>query len=145
MKKVFLTFLFFVSVCNSASAQILQFKNPIFYQPLGPLSKVSTLTFLTPTYYAAMKPLNDTIGLHGKCNLLENEQYRITLKCNLKGWRETYNWYLTYVIKGVSPDFPSCLRILEYTYSKPEDFPKDEMYAAKYCVTPPNYKPLKNN
>ncbi|MDY6359062.1 MAG: hypothetical protein SPL76_06075 [Cyanobacteriota bacterium] len=140
MKKVVLSFICFLTACSSIFGYDKEFKNPIFNQPLRPLSKTSTWTYLTPTSYVSMTPLDkNKIDTQGKCDLIENKQDRITLKCRLEERGRSYNRYLTYVIKDVLEHVPDCLRILEYYYEKPEDFPTDEMHADKYCITPPNY------
>ena len=140
MKKVVLSFICFLTACSSIFGYDKEFKNPIFNQPLRPLSKTSTWTYLTPTSYVSMTPLDkNKIDTQGKCDLIENKQDRITLKCRLEERGRSYNRYLTYVIKDVLEHVPDCLRILEYYYEEPEDFPTDEMYADKYCVTPPDY------
>lgn len=66
--------------------------------------------------------------------MLENKTERITLKCDIEGWGKQSIKYLSYVSKELLS--PTCIRILEYTYDTPKNFPKDEMYAAKYCATP---------
>ncbi len=140
MKKIFLSFIYFLTACTLAPKYDTEFKNPVFYQPLRPLSQTSTWTYLTPTSYVSMTPLDkNKVDTQGKCDLVENTQDRITLKCRLEERGRSHNRYLTYVIKDVLKYVPSCLRILEYDYDKPEDFPKDEMFTDKYCVTPPDY------
>ena len=52
-----------------------KFVNPIFYQPLEPLSRVSTWTYLTPTSIKSMTPLDkNKVAMTGKCELLENQE-----------------------------------------------------------------------
>jgi len=135
MKKIIVGLLFCVCACSFVSPHDAKFKNPIFYQPLKPLSKTATWTYLTPTSYIAMTPLDKTkIATKGQCDLIENQKNRITLKCSVEMWDKIYNKYYTYIIKELLT--PTCLRILEYDYDKPEDFPRDEIFADKYCVTP---------
>ena len=137
MKKLFLLSVMLIASCNSLFAPDTEFKNPIFYQPLEPLGSTEGWEYLTPTSVDFRAPWNDNeIRGKGKCVLIENKQNRITLKCKLESWGKFYNSYLTYVIKDQFTK--NCLRILEYSYDTPRDFPKDEMYAAKFCVTPPN-------
>ena len=138
MKKIGLLLILLIIACNSVPKYDTEFKNPIFYQPLRPLSKTVGYTYLTPTSVDFRTPLDkNKLDLQGKCDLIENKQDRITLKCQ-GNWDDgtKHNSYLTYVIKEIPEFIPNCLRILEYDYSKPEDFPKDEMFADKYCVTP---------
>ena len=136
MKKVVLSFICFLTACSSIFGYDKEFKNPIFNQPLEPLSQVSTWTYITPTSYASMTPLDkNEIATQGKCDLVENKQDRITLRCNAE-WNDgtKYSSYFTYVIKGLS--HPNCLHIVEYSYSTLEEFPTYASYSS-YCVTPP--------
>ena len=139
MKKFFLILILFLVSCSVVSHYDTEFKNPVFNQPLRPLSKTVGYTYLTPTSASFRGVLDKNVTIYkGKCDLIENKQDRITLKC--KGaWDDgtKHDSYLTYVIKEIPEFIPNCLRILEYDYAKPEDFPKDEMHSAKYCVTPP--------
>ena len=139
MRKIFLLLGLLMTACNSVPKYDTEFKNPVFNQPLRPLSKTVGYAYLTPRSAEFRGVLDKNVTVYkGKCDLIENKQDRITLKC--KGtWDDgtEHNSYLTYVIKEIPEFIPSCLRILEYDYSKPEDFPKNEMFADKYCVTPP--------
>ena len=140
MKKIFFLFSLFITSCSLLHQYDTEFKNPVFNQPLEPLGKGAGYVYLTPTSVDFRTPLDkNKIDTQGKCDLIENTQNRITLKCHLEGWGNTYQRYLTYVIKGIPEFIPSCLRILEYDYDKPDNFPKDEIFADKYCVTPPDY------
>lgn len=139
MKKICLAFLILLTSCSSVPKFDTEFKNPVFNQPLEPVSKTAGYTYLTPTSVDFRTPLDkNKIDTQGKCDLIENKQDRITLKCQ-GNWVDgtKHDSYLTYVIKEIPEFIPNCLRILEYDYSKPEDFPKNEMHSAKYCVTPP--------
>ncbi|MBR2136576.1 MAG: hypothetical protein IJ852_01275 [Alphaproteobacteria bacterium] len=128
----------------STSAEQQKFVNPIFYQPLRPLSSTVGWTYLTPTSIKSMTPLGkNLVDSTGQCRLIENSQDRITLLCTITWRDEKWMEYHTYVIKDVF--LPSCLRILEYTYKKIEEFSSNEMHAAKYCVTPPNYTPSESD
>ena len=141
MKKILSVFILFLSACGFVQTYDTEFKNPVFYQPLRPLSKTATWTYLTPTSYVMMTPLDkNKIATQGKCDLIENKQDRITLKCNCK-WNDNtkYNSYFTYVITEIPWYAPYCLRILKYSYDKLENFPKSDTFASKYCVTPPDY------
>ena len=130
MRKIILGLICFITACSSISGYDTEFKNPVFNQPLRPLSKTSTWTYLTPTSYVSMTPLDkNEIATQGKCDLVENKQNRITLKCNAK-WDDgtKYSSYFTYVVKGLS--LPNCLHIVEYSYSTLEEFPTYASYSS---------------
>lgn len=139
MKKIFLSSICLLTACTLTPKYDTEFKNPLFYQPLRPLSKTVGYVYLTPTSaeFRGVMDKNTTI-YKGKCELIENTQDSITLKCE-GAWDDgtKHNSYLTYVIKEIPLFMPNCLRILGYDYNEPEDFPKNEIYSAKYCVTPP--------
>ncbi|MBO6288775.1 MAG: membrane lipoprotein lipid attachment site-containing protein [Alphaproteobacteria bacterium] len=157
MKKFFMIFgmLLILSACSSTqkvnttqlnknvidtvqknNTQEPKFVNPIFYQPLKPLSRVSTWTYLTPTSIKSMTPLDkNKVAMTGECELIENNQDHITLLCDIswhnpeeKGWKTK----ISYSIKNLS--FPGCLRIEETDKSLNEEYPS----ISSYCVTPPN-------
>ncbi|MBR1604699.1 MAG: hypothetical protein IJ660_01160 [Alphaproteobacteria bacterium] len=137
MKKVVLSFICFLTACSSIFGYDKEFKNPIFNQPLRPLSKTSTWTYLTPTSYVSMTPLDkNKIDTQGKCDLVENKQDRITLKC-IGEWYDgaKSNSYFTYVITDLLS--PTCLIIEQYYYSTLKEFPKRASYGT-YCITPLN-------
>ena len=139
MKKIFLAVVLSITACSFVQTYDTEFKNPVFYQPLRPLSKTVGYAYLTPTYIDFRGVLDKNVSIYtGKCDLIENKQDRITLKCKGK-WNDgtKFNSYFTYVIKEIPLFIPSCLRILEFSYDKPENFPKSEAHSAKYCVTPP--------
>jgi len=122
---------------NSTSKE-QKFVNPIFYQPLRPLSSTVGWAYLTPTSIDFRTPLDKNIvNATGQCELVENEQDHITFLCtwlNIAWLNEKVKKYYTYVIKDLfSPD---CLRIWEFTYKNVEDFSQDAQHASKYCVTP---------
>ena len=137
MKKVILGSICFIAACSSVSGYDTEFKNPVFNQPLEPLSQTSTWTYLTPTFIKSMTPLDkNKVAMTGKCDLIENEQDHITMLCDIrwhnpeeKGWKTK----ISYSIKGIS--FPGCLRIEE------TDKPLDEEYPSitSYCITPADY------
>ena len=137
MKKLFnLCCLLFLTACISKTYDT-EFKNPLFYQTLQPLGKSSGYTYLKPTFIEFRTPLDkNKIDSTGKCDLIENKQDRITLKCKIIQIGNEFTYYFTYVIKDLLT--PNCMRILEYTYDKPKNFPSNELFAAKYCVTPPD-------
>ncbi len=131
MKKYcILVILFILTACHSNK----EFKNPIFNQELRPLSKTVGYTYLTPTSVDFRTPLDkNKIDAQGECDLIENEENHITLKCEIEGWGETTNRYFTYVIKELFLD--NCLRILLLGYDNPNS-PFKNQYS--YCVLPPS-------
>ena len=125
-------------------SQEQKFINPIFYQPLRPLSSTVGWTYLTPKSIDFRTPMDrNLIDSTGQCELIENEQDHITLLCDITFRNEKWREYYTYFIKDLF--MPNCLRILEYNYQKLEDFSQNEMHASKYCVTPPNYTPSESD
>lgn len=147
MKKIVGVLVLFLTACNAVDNYDTEFKNPVFNQPLRPLSSGTGYVHITPTSADFRGVLNKNTTIYkGKCDLIENKQDRITLKC--KGtWDDgtKHDSYLTYIIKEIPEFIPGCLRILGYDYNRPEDFPKDEMFADKYCVTPPDYIKSESN
>ena len=148
MKKLFLFLgLFLILSLNTnakdSSFNKQEFVNPIFYQPLRPLGRTSTWTYLTPTSIKSMTPLDkNKLAMTGQCELLENKQDHITLLCDInwhnpekKGWKTK----ISYSIKDLS--FDGCLRIEEI------DKPLDEEYPSisSYCVTPMNDYPSESD
>ena len=134
MKISALIIAFWLSACNVMLHDKTQFRNPIFYQPLRPLSKTATWTYLTPMSYSAMAPSDkDRIATQGKCDLLENNENRIMLKCQIEMWGKTYVQYYIFVIEEMF--LPNCLRVVQYSYDKPENFPKFASQSS-FCVTP---------
>ena len=148
MQKFALILGLFLSLSANARAENnlnkQEFVNPIFYQPLEPLSSTVGWTYLTPKTIDFRTPLDkNLVDSTGECELVENKQDHITLLCDVTWRNEKKKEYYTYVIKGLF--MPDCLRILEYNYRKIEDFSENEMHAAKYCVTPPNYTPSESD
>lgn len=84
MKKLFLI-LFMLGGCSLFAAQdeTEKFKNPLFYETMEPISKISWKTTVTPT----QKIEDNGFGYTEKteCVLLENETTHIALKCNSFG------------------------------------------------------------
>ena len=137
MKKFLILCLLIISVACSTKTYDIEFKNPIFYQPLRPLSNSNGYVYLTPTFVDFKTPLDkNKTDVSGSCDLIENEQDHITQKCVVTIWGQKYTRYYTYVIKDMF--LPTCFRILQYMYKNPQSFPKYEMEANKYCVTPPD-------
>lgn len=139
MKKILLFLGLFVAACSSVKGYDKEFKNPIFNQLLRPLSKTTGYAYLTPTSVKFSQLFDkDKIDYVGKCDLVENEQDRITLKCDGEWFDGSKNsGYFNYVIK--EKFLPNCLHIEEYSYDTPKDFPHLASYSS-YCTTPPDYK-----
>ncbi len=99
-KHIILCLTLLLSACSLFNSYDKEFKNPIFYQPMRPLSTRTGWTYLTPTSVNFRTPLDkNKINSTGKCDLIENEQDKITLKCKIfrrDGYVTTE--YLTYVI-----------------------------------------------
>ncbi len=144
MKKYCILFILFVlTACHSNK----EFKNPIFNQELRPLGKTVGYTYLTPTSVDFRTPLDkNKIDSQGECDLIENEEDRITLKCEIEEWgnkKEKYTLYLTYIIKELFLD--NCLRVLELSYDSLKNYPKTELFSSKYCTTPPSKQALESD
>ena len=65
--------------CTARAAEDEKFVNPLFYEIMEPISKIAWQTTLTPTKRA----INNKLGASREenCELLENTQTSITLKC----------------------------------------------------------------
>ena len=139
MKKILLFLGLFVAACSSVKSYDKEFKNPIFNQLLRPLGKTTGYAYLTPTSVKFSQLFDkDKIDYVGKCDLVENEQDRITLKCDGEWFDGSKNsGYFNYVIK--EKFLPNCLHIEEYSYDTPKDFPHLASLS-NYCTTPPDYK-----
>ena len=139
MKKILLFLGLLVAACSSVKGYDKEFKNPIFNQLLRPLGKTTGYAYLTPTSVKFSQLFDkDKIDYVGKCDLVENEQDRITLKCDgewFDGSKDSS--YFTYIIK--KEFFTGCLLIGEYSYDTPKDYPHLASYSS-YCTTPPDYK-----
>ena len=118
-------FVFVLGLCLAFSVNVRaddnsgkkEFVNPIFYQPLRPLSSTVGWTYLTPETIDFRTPLDKNIvDSTGQCELVENEQDHITLLCDITWRNEKKRKYYTYVIKDLF--MPNCLRVLEYHYQK---------------------------
>lgn len=137
MRKLFLSSICFLTACTLTPKYDTEFKNPVFYQPLEPLSRTSTWTYLTPTSIKSMTPLDkNKVAMTGKCELVENEQDHITLLCDIywhnpekKGKRALVSFKLKDLF------MPDCLHIEETYKSLNEEYPS----ISNYCVTPPDY------
>ncbi len=141
MKKYCILFILFVlTACHSNK----EFKNPIFNQELEPLGKTVGYTYLTPTSIDFRNILDkNKIDSQGECDLIENKEDRITLKCMFDEWggkKEKYTLYLTYIIGEKFSD--NCLRIIEYSYNNPDSRFKSH---ATYCTTPPSKQTLESD
>ena len=65
--------------CTARAAEDEKFVNPLFYEIMDPISKIAWQTTLTPT----KRVINNKLGASREenCELLENTQTSITLKC----------------------------------------------------------------
>ena len=124
-----LVMMFILSACHYNK----EFKNPIFNQPLRPLSRGGGYAYLTPTSIDFRTPLDkNKIAAQAKCDLIENQEDRITLKCMVDSWSDKITkWYFTYTIGELLLD--NCLVIWEYSYDSPDSPYKNQ---STYCVTP---------
>ena len=137
MKKILLFLGLFTAACSTVSGYDTEFKNPAFNQLLSPLGKTVGYAYLTPSSIKLSELHNkDKIDYIGKCDLVENKQDRITLKCAGE-WDDgsKSNSYFTYVITDLLSS--TCLIIEQYYYFTPKEFPKQASYGT-YCITPPN-------
>lgn len=126
-------------------AKKLEFVNPVFNQPLRPMSMRSGYEYLTPTSVDFRTPLDKNIkDSQGDCELLENEEDHIKMFCKLtmftydtehktyKKWFTSEEYYI-YRIKGLY--FEGCLEIVEISYKEGQQEYASESH---YCVTPPD-------
>ena len=126
-------------------AKKLEFVNPVFNQPLRPMSMRSGYEYLTPTSVDFRTPLDKNIkDSQGDCELLENEEDHIKMFCKLtmftydtehktyKKWFTSEEYYI-YRIKGLY--FEGCLEIVEISYKEGQ---QDDTSEYHYCVTPPD-------
>ena len=147
MKKLSFLFIFVFLFIFTANAE-QQFVNPIFNQPLEPLSNTTGWAYLQPTFVKFSTPFDkNIIEESGKCRLLENQRNFIKLFCHIKwpkdgktamkAFSENYSvdYYYTYTIKGLF--FATCLDIEENIYEIHEKH-TNRISSAHYCVTPPN-------
>lgn len=147
MKKAFLILGLVLSLCTNACAQNntinkQKFVNPIFYQPLEPLGRTSTWTYLTPTSIKSMTPLDkNKVAITGKCELLENQENFIKLLCNTN-WQILENGRMvtntsediyTYKIKGMYSD--TCKKVEKITY-KITKRGNEKLSTSYYCISP---------
>ena len=135
MKKIVYFCLCFVISCG-INKYDKEFKNPVFNQPLRPLSRTLGYAYITPTSVDFSSTLNkNEITATGACDLIENKQERITLKCKID-WSDGSSQYgelYTYILK--EEVYPNCQRVLECSYKEGKTIPNED-YCEKYCVTP---------
>ena len=144
MMKFILFLLSFSYVNNVALAEEkVKFVNPVFNQPLRPMSMRSGYEYLTPTTVDFRTPLDKNLkNAEGNCELLENEEDHIKMFCKLtwllydtkyKTYKEdfTVEEYYVYKIKGLY--FEGCLEIVEISYKEGQ---QDDTSEYHYCVTP---------
>ena len=88
MKKVLLILLSFLYVSKMALAEEIEktkFVNPVFNQPLRPMSMRTGYVYLTPTSVDFRTPLDkDIIDSKGSCELLENTEDHIKMFCKVR-------------------------------------------------------------
>ena len=163
MKKyICIVSMLFVVAC-AGRVNKTEFINPIFYQPLEPLS-ADGYVYITPTSIDMRTPKDkNLVAGFGTCKLTENTQKQITLRCKYK-WipkegelaffqellkspdatrreiaqsslQNFENTYESDFIYTVKEFFDDCLRIQENTIDMGEDHPSSIM---NYCVTPPD-------
>ena len=147
MKKIILFIMsaLYVSTCAWAEeAKKLEFVNPVFNQPLEPISNQTGYEYLTPTSVDFRTPLDKNIkNAEGDCELLENVEDHIKMFCKLtwliydtkyKTYKEefTVEEYYIYRIKGLY--FEGCLNIEEISYKEGQQEYASESH---FCVTPP--------
>ena len=118
-----------------------EFINPIFYQPLRPLGRTSTLTYITPASIESRAQSDDkVVAMTGKCNLLENKQMFVKLICNIEwnipeklSFPTSYkNKIYTYELKEMFLE--NCLIVEAKDYSISEE---EVLAVSHYCITPP--------
>ena len=165
-KSLAFMFVLFIGACAN-SVNKTEFVNPIFNQPLRPLSNGNGYVYLTPTSIDMRTPKDkNLVDGKGECELVENTQERITLKCKYKWipsggalWyvdthlnssvpfeRETAQqivnihskiYEMYYTYKIDKLYFDSCLTIEETIYEKIQAR-VDVSGTSYYCVTPPD-------
>lgn len=140
MKKSFVSLVFFLTACHLTPHYDTEFKNPVFYQLMEPLGKTVGYAYLTPTSIKLSELFNkDKIDYIGKCDLIENQQDRITLKCTGEWFNGSpFNRYFTFAIKGALEFDPNHLHIVGYTYNKQEEFPRQASYGTYFTTSPKN-------
>jgi len=131
-----------VQVQKTHSAKEQEFVNPIFYQPLRPMSKHSGYVYLTPISIKFMTPLDkNLIDSQGQCNLLENQKKFIKLLCNTS-WQMLENGRMvtntsediyTYEIKGIFSN--TCLEVEEVVYEITKRG-NEKISTSFYCISP---------
>ena len=146
MRKIILISMCFIAACSSTSSYDTEFKNPVFNQPLRPMSIHSGYVYLTPTSIKFMTPLDkELIDAAGQCELVENEENFVTLFCKVK-WQKIQGstmiinsddyfslLHCTYEVKGLF--FDNCLDIEENIYDIKEGN-KENISTAHFCVSP---------
>jgi len=147
MKKLVLILGLFLSLGANARADDnvnkQEFVNPIFYQPLEPLSSTVGWTYLTPKTIDFRTPLDkNLVDSTGECELVENQQDHITMLCDIfwhnpeeKGKKAL----ISFTIKDLF--MSDCLRIEKSYKSLNEEYHS----ISSYCVTPPNYTPSESD
>lgn len=150
MKKFFLIFGLVLSLSTNACAHNddknkQEFVNPIFYQPLEPLGRTSTWTYLTPTSIKSMTPLDkNKVAMTGQCELLKNQKNFIKLLCNTS-WQifekermvtNTSEYIYIYKIKGMFSD--TCIKVEKITYEITKRG-NEKLSTSYYCISPSSF------
>ncbi|MBR3661664.1 MAG: hypothetical protein IKN67_00090 [Alphaproteobacteria bacterium] len=135
-----------VNACVQNDVNKQEFVNPIFYQPLRPMSIHSGYVYLSPTSIKFMTPLDkEHLDATGLCELVENEKNFIKLSCKVR-WQKIQAstmiinsddhsslWYCTYEVKGLF--FDNCLDVEENIYVIKEGN-KEKISTSHFCVSP---------
>ena len=138
MKKILLFLGLFTAACSTVSGYDTEFKNPVFNQPLRPLSSGTGYVYITPKSVDFRTPFDkNKIDTQGKCDLIENKQDRITLKCDFswydhKGNSDIKQYYFTFLSKGYF--FDTHIKIEGLTYQI-RDGQVDKI-SSKFYITP---------
>ncbi|MBP3545593.1 MAG: hypothetical protein J6K16_00490 [Alphaproteobacteria bacterium] len=120
-KHIILCLTFLLSACSLFNYYDKEFKNPIFYQPIqntlyysrGATEEIIIYTYLTPTSFT-FKDVSKNIVLStpNKCDIIENEQDKVTLKCKVDKFGEPAIYYLQFKIKNTEDS--DCTKIVTY-------------------------------
>ncbi len=98
MKKFIFLILLTLTACHTAP-QEQQFANPLFNEPLEPISRIAWKTFLTPTIITYTNAGYSEIR---NCEMLENKWNFILLKCDFPG--EKGQWLHKFTIQPRKTD-----------------------------------------
>lgn len=147
-KHIILCLTFLLSACSLLNSYDKEFKNPIFYQPIQntlyhskeTIEKTIIYTYLTPTSFTFKDDSkNIVLSTQNKCNLIENEQDKVTLKCKVEKFGKPAIYYLQFKIKNTKDS--DCTKIVTYLAYK--DIKKLDSYVSG-CVVPSDKQTDKN-